>query len=185
MEGDDMKDQASLIAQMENLDYGRYRDQVSDYNTELDRLQNRYDTERDYDYGKWADNRDFGYGQYIDDRNYQYQQGRDQVSDEQWQKEFDFALQQYNDSLKKTSSRSSGGGGGNGGNGGGGGEVSETEEKMDSYVKNMLNNATSSRFNPEQVINANSSLTKEEKEGALEILDAYISGGAMKTGGKI
>ena len=184
MDGNDMKDQASLIAQMENLDYGRYRDQVSDYNTELDRLQNRYDTERDYDYGKWADNRDFGYGQYIDDRNYQYQQGSDQVADEQWQKEFDFALQQYNDSLKKTSSRSSGGGDGNptpkpvv--------EVSETEEKMDSYVKNMLNNATGSRFNPEQVINANSSLTKEEKEVALEILDAYISGGAMKTGGKI
>lgn len=106
MEGNDMKDQASLIAQMESQDYGRYRDQVSDYNTELDRLQDRYDTERDYDYSKWADNRDFGYGQYIDDRNYQYQQDRDKVADEQWQKEFDFALQQYNDSKKKSSSSS-------------------------------------------------------------------------------
>lgn len=110
MEGDEMKDQASLIAQMENLEYGRYRDQVSDYNTELDRLQDRYDTERDYDYSKWADERDFGYGQYIDDRNYQYQQGRDQVADEQWQKEFDFALQQYTDSQKKTESKSPSGG---------------------------------------------------------------------------
>lgn len=96
MEDDQLRDQASLIAQMENLDYGRYRDQVSDYNTELDRLQNRYDTERDYDYTKWADNRDFGYGQYIDDRNYQYQQDRDKVSDEQWQKQFDEALRQWN-----------------------------------------------------------------------------------------
>ena len=85
MEGNEMKDQASLIAQMESQDYGRYRDQVSDYNTELDRLQNRYDTERDYDYGKW-----------IDDRNYQYQQDRDKVSDEQWQKQFDEALRQWN-----------------------------------------------------------------------------------------
>ena len=96
MEGDDMKDRAALIAQMENQDYGRYRDQVSDYNTELDRLQNRYDTERNYDYNKWTDNRDFSYGQYIDDRNYQYQQDRDKVSDEQWQKQFDEALRQWN-----------------------------------------------------------------------------------------
>ena len=96
MEEDQMYDQASLMAQMENQDYGRYRDQVSDYNTELDRLQNRYDTERDYDYSKWADNRDFSYGQYIDDRNYQYQQDRDKVSDEQWQKQFDEALRQWN-----------------------------------------------------------------------------------------
>ena len=85
MEGNEMKDQASLIAQMESQDYGRYRDQVSDYNAELDRLQNQYNTERDYDYGKW-----------IDDRNYQYQQDRDKVSDEQWQKQFDEALRQWN-----------------------------------------------------------------------------------------
>ena len=96
MEEDQMYKQASLMAQMENQDYGRYRDQVSDYNTELDRLQNRYDTERNYDYSKWADNRDFGYGQYIDDRNYQYQQDRDKVADEQWQKQFDEALRQWN-----------------------------------------------------------------------------------------
>lgn len=96
MESDEMKDRAALIAQMENQDYGRYRDQVSDYNAELDRLQNQYNTERDYDYSKWADNRDFSYGQYIDDRNYQYQQDRDKVSDEQWQKQFDEALRQWN-----------------------------------------------------------------------------------------
>ena len=96
MEEDQMYDQASLMAQMENQDYGRYRDQVSDYNTELDRLQNRYDTERNYDYSKWADDRDFSYGQYIDDRNMQYQQDRDKVSDEQWQKQFDEALRQWN-----------------------------------------------------------------------------------------
>ena len=96
MDEDRLYDQAALMSQMENQDYGRYRDQVSDYNAELDRLQNQYNTERDYDYGKWADNRDFSYGQYIDDRNYQYQQDRDKVSDEQWQKQFDEALRQWN-----------------------------------------------------------------------------------------
>ena len=95
MEGDDLAQQYGILGAQEDQDYGRYRDQMSDYNTELDRLQNRYDTERDYDYSKWADNRDFGYGQYIDDRNYQYQQDRDKISDEQWQKQFDEALRQW------------------------------------------------------------------------------------------
>jgi hypothetical protein len=51
---------------------------------------------------------------------------------------------------------------------------------MASYVKRMLDNATSSQFNPKTVINANSSLTAEEKEIALEILNEYISIGYMK-----
>ena len=94
-EGDAMYDQASLMAQMEDQDYGRYRDQVSDYNADLDRLYNQYNTERDYDYGKWADNRDFSYGQFADDRAYSYQTERDKVSDAQWQAEFDEAKRQY------------------------------------------------------------------------------------------
>lgn len=67
MEGDELKDRAAVLAQMEDRDYGR-----------------------------WADDRDFGYGQFIDDRNYQYQQGRDEVADKQWQAEFDEAVRQYN-----------------------------------------------------------------------------------------
>ena len=95
MEGDEMKDQAALIAQMEDQAYGRHRDTVADYNTELARLQNQYNTERDYDYSKWADNRDFSYGQFSDDRAYDYQTGRDQVADKQWQAEFDEAVRQW------------------------------------------------------------------------------------------
>lgn len=96
MEGDEMKDQAALIAQMEDRDYGRYQDQLNQYYTELEQAYDRYDTERNYDYSQWADGRDFGYGQYIDDRNYQYQLDRDKVADEQWQKEYDEALRQWN-----------------------------------------------------------------------------------------
>ena len=108
MEGDEMKDQAALIAQMEDQAYGRHRDTVADYNTELARLQNQYNTERDYDYSKWADNRDFSYGQFSDDRAYDYQTGRDQVADQQWQAEFDEAVRQFNYQNKvKTGSSSS------------------------------------------------------------------------------
>ena len=129
MEGDEMKDQAALIAQMEDRDYGRYQDQLNQYYTELEQAYDRYDTERDYDYGKWADGRDFGYGQYIDDRNYQYQQDRDKVADEQWQKEYDEAIRQWNFANKQgeyapvyVPEESSGGSGG----GGGGGTVYDT-----------------------------------------------------------
>ena len=67
MEGDALQDRYAILGAQENQDYGRYQDQMSEYNAELDRLQNRYDTERDYDYGMWADNRDFSYDQYMDD----------------------------------------------------------------------------------------------------------------------
>lgn len=66
MEGDDLARQYSMLGTQENQDYSRYRDKVSDYNTELSRLQSAYDNERSFDYG-----------QYIDDRNYRYQQDSD------------------------------------------------------------------------------------------------------------
>lgn len=84
-EGDALYDQYAMYADRENQDYGRYRDQMSDYYTELDRLTEdaRYKAETDY-------------GQHWDERNYQYQLDRDRVSDERWQAEFDEAVRQYN-----------------------------------------------------------------------------------------
>ena len=120
MEGEDLYNQYSLLSTQDQMDYGKYRDTVSDWQVETDRLQNQYNTERDYDYSKWADNRDFNYGQYIDDRNYEYQVGRDKVADEQWQAEFDEAVRQFNKKMA-ASSVSKGGGSGSGGSGGSGG----------------------------------------------------------------
>jgi len=99
-EGDNLRDQASILAQMEEQDYGRYRDTVSDYYTELDRLTNdsRYQAEQDY--GKWADDLSFLYGQY-----------RDSVGDKQWQAQFDEAKRQYDEQMALSKSKSSGGGG--------------------------------------------------------------------------
>jgi hypothetical protein len=86
-EGEDMYDQASLMAGMEEQEYGRYRDQVSDYNAELARLTEdaRYKSEQEY--GKWADAMGF-----------QYQQERDKIADQQWQAQFDEAKRQYDQS---------------------------------------------------------------------------------------
>ena len=138
MEGDEMLDQYAMLSAQEQQDYGRHRDTVSDYNTELNRLENRYDTERNYDYSQWADNRDFGYGQYIDDRNYQYQTGRDQVADEQWQKEFDEALRQFNFANKLGEFAVASSGGGSGGGGGKGNKLQEAIDEFSQYADSAL-----------------------------------------------
>ena len=71
-EGEDLYNQYGLYADRENQDYSRYRDTVSDYNAELDRLTNdaRYQSETDYN-------------RYMDQYNMAYGQHRDSVSD--WQ----------------------------------------------------------------------------------------------------
>lgn len=87
-EGQALYDQASLIAGMEDMAYGRHRDSVSDFYTELNRLTEdaRYKSEDEY--GKW-----------MDKTNFQYQQDRDKVGDQQWQATFDEGIRQYNEQL--------------------------------------------------------------------------------------
>ena len=113
-EGDEMYNQAALMAQMEDQDYGRYRDQMSDYYAELDRLTEDARYKGETEYGRWADN-----------LSMKYQMDRDKVADEQWQAQFDEAKRQYDQSYALSASKSSGGStGGNsyaGGSGGGGG----------------------------------------------------------------
>ena len=98
-EGDEMYNQASLMAQMEDQDYGRYRDQVSDYYTELANLKDeaRYMSETEYNQAL----QDFNikYSSYWDQTNYDYQKERDKVADQQWQATFDEGVRQYNASL--------------------------------------------------------------------------------------
>ena len=98
---DALRDQASIMAQMEDQDYGRYRDQVSDYYTELNRLtdDSRYQAEQDY--SKWAD-----------DMSFRYQQDRDSISDEQWQAQFDEAKRQFDLNYELSAGKKSGSSGG-------------------------------------------------------------------------
>ena len=76
-EGQDLYNQYSMLGDRENMDYGRYRDSVSDWLAERDYLTGRYDTERGFDYSKYVDDRNFAYGKYSDDRNFNYNQYMD------------------------------------------------------------------------------------------------------------
>ena len=117
-EGQDLYNQYSMLGNQENQDYGRYRDTVSDWQTERSYLTDRYDSERSFDYSKYADDRNFTYGKYGDDKKYAYQDYADKIAQEQWKAEFDeakrqfdeqmaFSREQYNDS--KASNTKSGG----------------------------------------------------------------------------
>lgn len=94
-EGADLMNMYGILGDNEAQDYGRWQDQQSAWQSERDYLAGLYDAERAYDYGKYTDDRDFSYAQY-----------RDQVSDEQWAKQFAAAQ----------AARRSGGSGGSGSN---------------------------------------------------------------------
>ncbi len=139
-EGDSLNQNAALMAQMEAQDYGRYRDSVSDYYTELDRLTQDARYQAETEYGRWADERSFSYGQYSDDRAYGYQTERDQIADEQWQKTFDEGVRQFNQQYALSAKKSSGGGGGSGsgggdGSGSGDGRTKEETKKIQEKLR--------------------------------------------------
>ena len=139
-EGQELYNQYGMLSDRENLDYGRYRDTVSDYLTERDYLQGRYDSEREFDYSKYNNERNFEYNKYSSDRaldyetyssdrslaydeyatdkNLSYEEYRAAIADEQWQKSFD-AEQDYI-AWQKSQASSGGSGGGNGGGNDGG-----------------------------------------------------------------
>ena len=51
----DMTNRYNLMGTQESQEYGRYKDSLNAYNTELERLMNQYNTERSYDYGQYRD----------------------------------------------------------------------------------------------------------------------------------
>lgn len=143
-EGTDLMNQYSLLADRSDKEYSRYRDNVSDWQTQRDYLANRYNNERNFDYTGF----------------------RDQVSDEQWQKNFDEALRQYNENLAEQKRQydatmaenkrqfdaqmaykaSSGGGGGSSGRGSSGSSGSGRSgvTVTGNVTKNGVNNAPES-----------------------------------------
>ena len=76
-EGDDMRTLLSEYRDTDDEYYDRYRDGVSDWQTDLKRLAAAYESARDYEYDA----------------------ARDTVKDEQWQREFDESVRQYEASL--------------------------------------------------------------------------------------
>lgn len=120
-DGQDLYNQYAMVSDRENTDYGRYRDSVTDWQTERDYLAGRYDSEREYDHGKYTADRDFAYDQYSDDKTYAYQSHADKIEQERWEKEFALAQDKFDWEKSQASASSSGSGGSGSGSGGSGG----------------------------------------------------------------
>ena len=139
-EGNDLYNQFSVIGQQENQDYGRYRDTVSDYNTELDRLWSQYVTERDTDYDRYAEERDYGYQLSTENRKYAYDTamtmiaaglmpGDQMLADAGLSKaDVQAMLSAY---LAQAAASGGGGGGGGGRSGGSGSGEEESQQGVD------------------------------------------------------
>ena len=175
-EGQQLYDQAAIMAQMEDQEYGRYQDQLSQYYTDLNYLTEnaRYMSETEYQ--KALDEFNIKYGAHWDQKN------------------FDESVRQYNEQFayKKdqdalSASRSSGGSGGSGGSYDSvvssdeySEPMSNMENRMYDYVKNVLDNIHSSQVSPRDVIEANSKLSADEKAVAIKILSEFIAAGYMR-----
>ena len=98
-----LQNQYGVLSGEEEKDYGRYRDTLSDYEREMERLTGRYDTERNFDYGSWQDQRDFDYNSWQDQRNFDYNTWKDQrdfdYNSWQDQRNFEETQRQFNESL--------------------------------------------------------------------------------------
>jgi hypothetical protein len=73
-EGQQLLDKYNMVMEQENMDYGRYQNDLGNWFNELQYLTGRYDSERNFDYGKYQDNRNQAYNEYTADRNLAYDQ---------------------------------------------------------------------------------------------------------------
>lgn len=113
-EGDTMLNQMGVLQGLDQTDYGRHRDTVGDWYSDLNYQYGRYRDTSDTDYNRflndtagWDADRGFWYDRMMDEQAQgNWQQQFDQ-SQSNWQAEYDLALQK----MAATGSRSSGGGG--------------------------------------------------------------------------
>lgn len=112
-QGDSMYKQLSALSALDDTQYGRYQDTMSQWNTDRNYLTGLYEGERDFDYRKYQDKwaqyntdrdyareryeneRDFGYGRYQDalsqyntDREYEFNEKQAAQSQANWEAEF-------------------------------------------------------------------------------------------------
>ena len=119
-EGNTQRNNLSMLQGLESTDYGRYMDQLGQYNTDRNFAydvwqgqQNQYENDRNLAYNQWLANqnqyendRNFAYNQYNDawdryynDRNFTYGQYQDALG--QWNTDRNFTYGQYVDALQQ------------------------------------------------------------------------------------
>lgn len=83
-EGNNMKDNLNILQGLEDTEYGKYRDTVNDYWTELNYFYNKFGDQRNFDFNKYASD----LSAWQADRAYWYQKYYDEQQQANWEAEF-------------------------------------------------------------------------------------------------
>ena len=152
-EGQNLLNQYSMLGAQEEQDYGRYRDQVGDYNTELARLTEDARYQGEQDYGRWADDRSYS----------------------QWEAEFNEGVRQYNEQYGGKSSGTSGGSSSGGSNTGGGFDNGEYGEDIVKKAQEFVGASVDGKW-------GNDSASKAKAKGYNSLADVVAAmGGGVPT----
>lgn len=115
-EGEDLYNKAGLLQGLDESDYGRYRDKVSDYYNDLTYYYTKYNDMSQQEYERYLNN----LSAWQADRDYYYGKQKDAQDQANWQAEQDFAREQWEWQKAQAAASGSGGGGGGGRSSGGG-----------------------------------------------------------------
>jgi len=96
-EGDKMYSDASLLQGLDESDYSRYRDTVSDYYNDLNYYYNKFNDMSEAEYNRYLND----LSSWESDRNYWYAKTQDEQTQSNWQAEYDLAQQSATSSGSK------------------------------------------------------------------------------------
>lgn len=102
-EGNSMHNNLAMLQNADQVDYGRYRDTVGDWRSDLDYLYGKYNNMSQEEYNRYLNDRQ----SWENDRAYWYQQAQDQKNWDWMREQFEYQKQQDELARKKS------GGGGN------------------------------------------------------------------------
>lgn len=114
-EGQDLQNRYSVLNNAYGTEYGEYRDQVADWQTEANRLQDAYYNESNNDWNRFSDNRNYYQSAYQYASNMDYDQYADAYANAL--SNYQFEQQMALDWAKFNASQASSGSGGSGGSG--------------------------------------------------------------------
>lgn len=112
-DGAEMRSNLDVLGSLEDRNYNRYQDSLSNWNNERNYAYGQYTDNRNFDYQTYRDNKsdeqwkkNFSYQKKTDNRNFSYQKDRDAVSDAQWEKQFSLSKKKSSSSGKKSDKES-------------------------------------------------------------------------------
>jgi hypothetical protein len=98
-EGDQLLNNYNMLSQDRATEYSEWGDKYNQLVADRGYFADSYTDAYNRDYGAWNDNRAYDTDMYWNEYTTGYQADRDIIADQQWQKEYDESVRQYNTSL--------------------------------------------------------------------------------------